>query len=345
MAIYPAIGERAQQLLKSLIERYIQSGEPVGSRTLSRDTRLDLSPATIRNVMADLEEMGFVKAPHTSAGRIPTEQGYRCFIDSLVTVQPLDQSEISVMQRQLPQDIGRSELVEKASAMLSGLTRMAGLVTLPRPEHNALRHVEFLPLSDNRILVVLVIDDTEIQNRVIHTDRPCSREQLQQAANYFNEHYAGLSLSLVKEALVRDLRQTRENADRIMTAACEMAVKALDARDDAGLVVAGQTNLMHYGEMADVDRLRQLFEAFNQQRELIALLDQVMNAQGVQIFIGKESGYQALDECSVVTAPYSVNGEVIGVLGVVGPTRMAYQRVIPMVDVTAKLLSAALNQE
>lgn len=342
---YPNLSDRAQQLLKALIERYIQSGEPVGSRTLARDSRLDLSPATIRNVMSDLEELGFVKAPHTSAGRIPTVQGYRCFIDCLVSVQSLHTREISDLQRQLRLDASPHELVEKASAMLSGITKMAGLVTLPRPERNALRHVEFLPLSDNRILVVLVINDTEIQNRVIHTDRSYSRDQLQKLANYFNEHYSGMSLPAVKSALLRDLEETRQRADQIMTSACEIASKALDVDSQADMVVAGQTNLMTYLEMADMDRLRQLFEAFNEKRELISLFDQVMRAQGVQIFIGEESGYEVLGDCSVVTAPYTVDGQVVGVLGVVGPTRMDYQRVIPIVDVTAKLLSAALNQE
>ncbi len=342
---YPSISERAQQLLKALIERYIQSGEPVGSRTLSRDSRLDLSPATIRNVMSDLEELGFVKAPHTSAGRVPTVQGYRCFIDCLVSVQPLQTREISDLQRQLRLNASPQELLEKASAMLSGITKMAGLVTLPRPERNALRQVEFLPLSDDRILVVLVMSETEVQNRVIHMDRRYTREQLQNLANYFNEHYAGMSLSAVKAALLRELDETRQRADQIMTSACEIAAKALDTDHQAEMVVAGQTNLMTYLEMADMDRLRQLFDAFNEKRELISLFDQVMRAQGVQIFIGEESGYQVLGDCSVVTSPYSVDGQVVGVLGVVGPTRMDYQRVIPIVDVTAKLLSAALNQE
>jgi heat-inducible transcriptional repressor len=342
---YPALSERAQHLLKALIERYIQSGEPVGSRTLSRDSRLDLSPATIRNVMSDLEELGFVKAPHTSAGRIPTVQGYRCFIDCLVSVRPLETREVLDLQRQFKHDAAPHELLERASSMLSGITRMAGLVTLPRPERNSLRHVEFLPLSDNRILVVLVMSDSEIQNRVIHADRVYRRDELQRLANYFNQHYSGMSLAAVKGALLRDLEETRLHADQIMSSACEIAAKALDTDAEADMVVAGQTNLMTYLEMADLDRLRQLFEAFNEKRHLIALFDQVMRAQGVQIFVGEESGYEVLGDCSVVTAPYTVDGQVVGVLGVIGPTRMEYQRVIPIVDVTARLLSAALNQE
>lgn len=346
MVSYPSLSDRAQSLLKTLIERYIESGEPIGSRTLARDSRMELSPATIRNVMADLEELGFVRAPHTSAGRVPTVQGYRCFIDSLLTVQPLHGNEISQLQQQLSGgEVTTQDLVEKASALLSGITRMAGIVTLSRHEHHPLRHVEFLPLSDNRILVVLVLDDMEIQNRVIRTDRAYTRAQLQEAANYFNAHYAGMHLAALKRALVQELDETRRRADEIMRAACEVAAKALSDDEESDLVVAGQTNLMQYMEMADMDKLRQLFDAFSQKRELIDLFDQVMNAQGVQIFVGDESGYGVLDECSVVTAPYRVQGQVVGVLGVVGPTRMAYQRVIPIVDVTAKLLSAALNSD
>lgn len=341
---YPTINERAQFLLKALIERYIQSGEPVGSRTLVRDTRTDLSPATIRNVMADLEELGFVKAPHTSAGRIPTVQGYRCFIDSLLTVQPLQTTEISVLKERLDADMSSSDLVEIASSMLSGVTKMAGIVTLPRHEFAALRQVEFLPLSDNRILVILVISDEDVQNRVIHTDRAYTRAELQQAANYFNHHFGGRSLLEVKQTLLREMRETKERADQIMVAAIDMASKALiDESPSQDYVLAGQTNLMHYEEMSDVSKLRQLFEAFSEKRAILHLFDQVMNAQGVQIFVGQESGYGVLDECSIVTAPYTVNGQIVGVLGVVGPTRMAYQRVIPIVDVTAKLLGAALN--
>lgn len=342
---YPTLNERAQFLLKALIERYIQSGEPVGSRTLALDTRAELSSATIRNVMADLEDMGFVKAPHTSAGRIPTAQGYRCFIDSLLTVQPLEKIEITRLTAELSADMPAHDLVGRASAMLSGITSMAGIVMLPRPEHNALQHVEFLPLSENRILVILVVSDEEIQNRVIHTEREYARSELQQAANYFNQQFAGRNLASVKSALLNEMQETKRSADQIMKAAIDMASKALADEKEGDFVVAGQTNLMQYLEMADMGKLRQLFEAFNQKREFLSLFDNVMKAQGVQIFVGGESGYRVLDECSLVTAPYTANGQILGVLGVIGPTRMAYQRVIPIVDITAKLLGAALNQE
>lgn len=342
---YPPINERAQFLLKALIERYIQSGEPVGSRTLALDTRAELSSATIRNVMADLEDLGFVKAPHTSAGRIPTAKGYRCFIDSLLTVQPLQSVEISQLKEGLSPDYSAQDLVGRASSMLSGITRMAGMVMFPRVEYNALQHVEFLPLSDNRILVILVVSDEEIQNRVIHVEREYTRSELQQAANYFNQQFAGRNLATVKSALLNEMQETQRHADRIMKAAIDMATKALAEDKQADLVIAGQTNLMQYMEMADMGKLRQLFEAFTQKSEFLNLFDSVMKAQGVQIFVGGESGYRVLDECSLVTAPYTANGQILGVLGVIGPTRMAYQRVIPIVDITAKLLGAALNQE
>ncbi len=342
---HPPISDRAQFLLKALIERYIQSGEPVGSRTLARDMRMDLSPATIRNVMADLEDLGFVKAPHTSAGRVPTVQGYRCFIDSLLTVQPLQTTEIHRLQEELNPEVTPQDLVERASSILSGITKMAGIVMLPRHEQNALQHLEFLPLSENRILVILVISDEEIQNRVIHVGRQYSRAELQQAANYFNQHFTGRNLSAVKEALLQEMQDTKQRADHIMMAAIDMASKALNDEKEADFVVAGQTNLMQYLEMADMEKLRQLFDAFNEKRDLLSLFDHVMKAQGVQIFVGEESGYGVLDGCSLVTAPYTANGQIVGVLGVVGPTRMAYQRVIPLVDVTAKLLGAALNQD
>ena len=342
---HPPISDRAQLLLKALIERYIQSGEPIGSRTLARDMRMDLSPATIRNVMADLEDLGFIKAPHTSAGRVPTVQGYRCFIDSLLTVQPLQTAEIHRLQEELNPEVTPQDLVERASSILSGITKMAGIVMLPRHEQNALQHLEFLPLSENRILVILVISDEEIQNRVIHVGRQYSRAELQQAANYFNQHFTGRNLSTVKEALLQEMQDTKQRADHIMMAAIDMASKALSDEKEADFVVAGQTNLMQYLEMADMEKLRQLFDAFNEKRDLLSLFDHVMKAQGVQIFVGEESGYDVLDGCSLVTAPYTTNGQIVGVLGVVGPTRMAYQRVIPLVEVTAKLLGAALNQD
>ncbi|HVA55392.1 MAG TPA: heat-inducible transcriptional repressor HrcA [Gammaproteobacteria bacterium] len=341
------INERAQHLLKALVERYIRDGEPVGSRTLSRDAGLDLSPASIRNVMADLEELGFIAAPHTSAGRVPTVKGYRFFVDTLLAVKPLEQQEVRLIQQQLASsDPNPQSLLAAASSMLSAVTHMTGVVTLPRREHIAWRHIEFLPLSDNRVLAILVVNEGEVQNRILHLDRNYDSVALQQIGNYLNTHFAGKDIHRVRAELLSELRRTRESMNNLMQAAITMAEKVFANRgQDSGrsYVMAGETNLMEWAELSDVEKLRRLFEAFNQQRDILHLLDKCIVAEGVQIFIGEESGYRVLDECSVVTAPYRVGDEVVGVLGVIGPTRMAYERVIPIVDLTAKLLSAALN--
>lgn len=338
------INERAQHLLKVLVERYIRDGQPVGSRVLARESGMDLSPATIRNVMADLEDMGLVKAPHTSAGRVPTARGYRLFIDSLLTVRPLEVEAIRQLEDQLDPDMDLQGLLERAALMLSGVTHMAGLVMLPRREHVILRHVEFLPLSQSRVLVILVVNEKEVQNRIIHTGRSYTAAQLQEAANFLNESYAGRDMVAVRARLVEDMREHRDSIGRMMDAVLEMASQAFETEpppDD--YVVSGTANLLRPAEGQDLDRLRQLMDAFGRKRDILYLLDQCLGASGVQIFIGEESGYEVLDGFSAVTAPYSVAGEVMGVLGVIGPTRMAYGRVIPTVDVTARLLRAALN--
>ncbi|MGD8378022.1 MAG: heat-inducible transcriptional repressor HrcA [Gammaproteobacteria bacterium] len=340
------LNERAQHLLKVMVERYIQEGQPVGSRLLSRDSGLDLSPASVRNVMADLEELGFVQSPHTSAGRVPTVKGYRFFVDTLLTVRPIDRREVQRMESELVATLGDpQELVASTSTLLSGITRLAGVVTLPRREHSSWRQIEFLPLSDNRVLAILVINEREVQNRILHLEGGYSSSQLQKAANYLNAHFAGRDLNEVRESLLREMREARESMNELMLTAISMAEQVFGGEDEGEgeYVIAGQTNLMEFAELSDVEKLRRLFDAFNQKRDILHLLDKCVTASGVQIFIGEESGYQVLDECSVVTSPYEVDGEVVGVLGVIGPTRMAYERVIPIVDVTARLLGAALN--
>ncbi len=344
MTAVPELSERAQYLLKALTERYIREGQPVGSRTLSRDAGLKLSPATIRNVMADLEDLGLVQSPHTSAGRVPTVQGYRIFVDTLLTVRPLEHQEVDRLKASLEIEADSRDLVESASSLLSDITRMAGVVTLPRREHASLQRVEFLPLSGRKVLAILVINNREVQNCIIETDRAYTQSELQQVSNYLNEQFAGKELLAVRARLVEELRETREHLNRMMSTALEMADKVLgDAEQGGDYVLAGQTNLLEFDELCNVTTLRQLFEAFDEKRQILNLLDQCVQSEGVQIFIGEESGYRMLDECSVVTAPYSVDGQVVGVLGVIGPTRMAYERVIPIVDATARVLSAALN--
>jgi len=337
--------DRAQMLLKFLVERYIRDGLPVGSRTLAKDSGLDLSPATIRNVMADLEDMGLVRSPHTSAGRIPTAKGYRIFVDSLLTVKPMQSREVEDIRRKLVQSGGTDSLINHASDMLSRITRLAGVVTIPRRDRVRLQHIEFLHLSSRRVLVILVVNGHEVQNRVIDTEREYSLSELQQAANYLNSEFAGHELQEMRAGLLKGMQQARDAMQHLMQDAMRITDQILDCQRDDDYVLAGQTNLMNYAEMCDIEKLRQLFEAFNTKRDILHILDQSIHAEGMQIFIGEESGYQVLDDCSLVTAPYKVDNEVIGVLGVIGPTRMAYDRVIPIVDVTAKVLSAALRQD
>lgn len=337
--------ERAQLLLKNLVEHYIRDGQPVGSRTLSRESSMGLSAASIRNVMADLEDLGLIHSPHTSAGRIPTIKGYRLFVDSLLTIRPLEHALVKDWQERLSNPQDPEKLLASASRQLSEVTAMAGVVMLPRREQVSLRQVEFLPLSHNRVLVILVVNEKEVQNRIIQTQRDYSQAELQQIANYLNKLCAGKDLRHVRKHLLGELDNARSNMNQLMADAIAMADQAFsDDEDQDGLLLAGQTNLMSYEEMNNLERLRKLFDAFNHKRDILQLLDQSLHADGVQIFIGEESGYELLDECSVVTSPYKVDGKVLGVLGVIGPTRMAYDRVIPIVDVTAQLLGSSLNQ-
>ncbi|MEM7282939.1 MAG: heat-inducible transcriptional repressor HrcA, partial [Pseudomonadota bacterium] len=330
------IPERAQELLRALVERYIKDGMPVGSRTLSKETSLEVSPATIRNVMSDLEEMGFIAAPHTSAGRIPTVKGYRMFIDSLLRVQPLRAGEVDKLKGSLPQHATDSgELIQAASNLLSGITHLAGVVTLPKQSRNSLRQIEFLRLSENRALAILVVNDQEVQNCIVSLNRPYSAGELQQAANFLNAKFAGTDIEEVRRQLVDELKSTRETMNQMMMDAISVAQEVFKQSGQdpgAGFVLAGETNLMEYSELSNVSKLRQLFEAFTKQREILDILDKCLISEGVQIFIGEESGYEILDDCSLVTAPYMADDGVIGVLGVIGPTRMAYERVIPIVD-------------
>jgi heat-inducible transcriptional repressor len=341
-----SLTERAQLLLKALIENYIRDGHPVGSRTLSRDSGLSLSSATIRNVMADLESLGFVASPHTSAGRVPTNKGYRFFVDTLLKLKPPAQGEIDEIERRLILDAadGRS-LVQSVSQMLSSFTHMAGLVTLPNPHYIALSQIEFVALSENRVLAIMVMDNREVQNRVVQLERHYPPEELRRAANYLNEAFSGRSLPDVRAMLLAQLRDTQQHMNQLMQDAIQVAQKVFekDQGEQVEYVIAGETNLMGFAELSNVERLRRLFEAFNEKHDILRLLDSCLHADGIQIFIGQESGYQILDEVSVVTSPYMIDNRIVGVLGIIGPTRMAYERVIPIVDVTAKLLGLALN--
>ncbi|MEO8486889.1 MAG: heat-inducible transcriptional repressor HrcA [Betaproteobacteria bacterium] len=336
------IDSRAAHLLKTLVERYIADGQPVGSRSLSRQSGLELSPATIRNVMADLEEMGFVASPHTSAGRVPTPKGYRFFVDSLIVVKPLEQKEIHRLEGELVGDRPQP-LVNAAAQMLSQLTHFAGVVMTPRRDAS-LRHLEFLRLAERRVLLIVVTSQGDVQNRILHTDRSYSQSQLVEATNYFNQHFAGQSIPSIRAGLADELKRLSGDIAALMAAAVDAGAGALEGGET--VVLAGERNLLSVdGVASSMERMRRLFDLFEQKTSLLHLLDQSQHAEGVQIFIGGESGLAPLDEMSVVTARYEVDGEVIGTLGVIGPTRMAYERVIPIVDVTAKLLSNALTQQ
>ena len=336
---------RARHLLRALIASYIRDGQPVGSRTLARQAGLDVSAATIRNVMSDLEELGLVAAPHTSAGRIPTAQGYRVFVDSLLEVKPLTDGEVEQIRREIPQNAssGTQSVLSNVSELLSGITHFVGLVTVPKREQFAFRHIDFVPLDGARVLVILVFTDNEVQNRVIEMTRPFAAPELEQIANYLNSSFSGLALDEIRRRLVAEMQAARHDMNRIMGAAIQVAEAALrvDTRED--MLVSGQNNLMGVQGLADVERLRELFEAFRRKQELLKLLDNCIHADGVRLFIGEESGYDALGGCSVVAAPYGVAGRVLGVLGVIGPTRMEYQRVIPVVQATARILSSTLK--
>jgi heat-inducible transcriptional repressor len=337
------LSERAQSLLKVLVERYIAEGQPVGSRALSRACTLELSPATIRNVMADLEEMGFVASPHTSAGRVPTPKGYRFFVDTLLTVQPMQELERQQLAEQLtPDDPHR--VVSAASQVLSDLTHFAGIVVAPRRRGAVLRHVEFFGLTEKRVLLIIVTSDGEVQNRVLLTDRVYSLSQLQEAANYVNQHYAGLDFDQLRARVRGELLDLHRDISGLMQAAITMGSEAI-RQPAEGVVISGGRNLLEVeGLPADMLRLRRLFDLFESKTQLLELLEQSERAEGVKIFIGGESTGVPLDEWSLVTAPYEVDGQVVGTVGVIGPTRMAYERVIPIVDVTAKLMSSALSQ-
>lgn len=337
---------RAAELLKLLVERYIHDGQPVGSRTLSRAVGLGISPATIRNVMADLDDLGFVASPHTSAGRVPTVRGYRYFVDELLAPEPLGPNEHSLLEKELaPGERSAADWVQAASSALSRLSAMAGVVTVPRRNLAVLRRIEFLPLSGCRVLAILVVNGHEVQNRVIHTERPYGADELERYANALNEHFAGRDLVSLHRALQEETIAAQSRVNLVLHEAARMAERALGGEETKDYVLAGGSNLFGFQELADVQRLRGLFDALDGKRELLQLFDQCLNADGVQLFIGQESGYRVLDEVSVVTAPYTVDGQVAGMLGVIGPTRMAYHRIIPLVRETARLLSAGLKAE
>jgi len=335
------LDQRSRTLLKTLVERYIADGQPVGSRALSKFSGLDLSPATIRNVMADLEDLGFISSPHTSAGRVPTPRGYRLFVDTLMTVRPLDQAAQQEMKVHLLPDQPQ-RVISAAANMLSDLSQFAGVVMAPK-RPTAFRHIEFLSLSDKRVLLILVTPDGDVQNRILFTDKAHSPSQLVEAANFINQHYAGVNFDTIRTRIHDELKELREDIVRLTQAAVEAGGQALEETNES-YVISGEKNLLGVSDLsADMQSLRKMFDMFEHKTALMQLLEMSSRAEGVQIFIGGESQLVPLDEMSVVTAPYAVDGKIVGTLGVIGPTRMAYERMIPIVDITARLLSSALS--
>jgi len=335
---------RAQTLLKTLIERYIAEGQPVGSRTLSKFSGLELSPATIRNVMSDLEEQGLVTSPHTSAGRVPTPRGYRLFVDTMLTAQPLsDDAAVKSKVQDRLQGGQPQKVVAAAASVLSSLSQFAGVVLTPR-RSQTFKQIEFMRLSDKRILLIIVTPEGDIQNRIMATQREYTASQLIEASNYINVNYAGLSFDEVRRRLRREIDAVRVDMTQLMQEAVEAtSEEAADPGDN--LLISGERNLLEITDLSSsMDRMRRLFDLFDQKTGLLQLLDVSSHAQGVQIYIGGESKLVPIEEMSVVTAPYEVDGKIVGTLGVIGPTRMAYHRVIPIVDITARLLSHALSQ-
>ena len=339
------LNDRAAILLKQLVASYIHDGQPVGSKQLAQDAGLDISSATIRNVMSGLEKKGLVIAPHTSAGRIPTELGLRLFVDSLLEVQPIDEKLVCQLQQQLDPDMEINELVNHASQLVSEMTQMAGVVSVPKQANVKLRHIEFLPLPEKRVLAIMVTNEKDVQNKVLHLHREYSANELHHAANFLNQQFAGQDVHEIRQNLLQDLDRSRQEVDNLMRTVVEVADKALsdDEADKPDFFVQGETNLVRYNENTNREQLQHLFEIFDRKREMLGLFDRCVDAEGVKIFIGHEAGFEGFDDCSVITAPYSVEGKAIGVLGVIGPARMNYDHVIPVVDITARLLTDALK--
>ncbi|MFC6841829.1 heat-inducible transcriptional repressor HrcA [Xanthomonas theicola] len=340
--VHSSLDPRARQLLRTLISRYIRDGEPVGSQTLARHAGLDVSPATIRNILADLEDAGLLSSPHTSAGRIPTATGYRVFVDSLVQMRPPGEGEVARLRAEMASAAGTQALLGSASELLSAMTHFVGVVSAPKREQFAFRHIDFVPLDARRVLAILVFADNEVQNRVIEPRKAYEPAELERVANYLNAHFAGRALADIRASLVRELRHARDEMELLLAHSVELAEQALaPAGDD--MVLAGQTKLMGVQDLSDLERLRELFEIFASKREILQLLERTIRAPGVRIFIGEETGVVPLESVSLVTAPYLAGGRVLGVLGVIGPKRMDYDRVIPLVQIAADVLGAALD--
>ena len=336
------LNDRAQLLLKTLVERYISDGQPLGSRALLQYSGLEVSPATIRNVMSDLEELGLIRSPHTSAGRIPTALAYRLFIDTMLVTQPLEQARLQHMEHQLQPD-NPSRLIAQASNLLSELTHYTGVVATAKRSAITVRQIEFLRLGEKRVLLIIVMPDGEVENRVLSLERDYTQSQLTEAGNFLNQHYIGCSFSQIRDRLRGELQQLHQDMSALMAAALA-AGDAAEAKQSDDYVISGEHNLLHVAELStDMNQLRGLFNLFEQKTELLQLLEAGRRGHGIRIFVGSESGLASLEGCSVITAPYAADGQVVGTLAVIGPKRMDYERIVPIVDITARLLGNALS--
>ena len=342
-----SLNSRQELLLKALVESFISDGQPVGSTKLSQTQNIAISSATIRGVFGDLEDLGYIYSPHKSAGRVPTELGYRMFVDKMVKVQPVDINLIKKLKINLTKDHERKSIIKKTNEVLSSITELTGIISLPTQKNAELKQIDFLKLSDNKILAILINKNNDVENKIINLDRAYSSSELQEASNYLNSIISGQSAFHIRKILLNELEEMRKDMNSIMSSAITFGKKLFldtdDLNDENDLLVSGQTRLMNCKELSDIDTLKTLFEAFSEKNNILHLLDKSISSDGVKIFIGAESGYNVLDDCSIVSAPYRFDNDVVGVLGVIGPKRMAYDRVIPIVDITAKLLSEALK--
>lgn len=342
-----SLNSRQELLLKALVESFISDGQPVGSTKLSRTQNIAISSATIRGVFGDLEDLGYIYSPHKSAGRVPTELGYRMFVDKMVKVQPVDINLIKKLKINLTKDHERKSIIQKTNEVLSSITELTGIISLPTQKNAELKQIDFLKLSDDKILAILINKNNDVENKIINLDRVYSSSELQEASNYLNAIISGQSVLHIRKILLNELEEMRKDMNSIMSSAITFGKKLFldtdDSNNESDLLVSGQTRLMNCKELSDIDTLKTLFEAFSEKNNILHLLDKSISSDGVKIFIGAESGYNVLDDCSIVSAPYRFDNDVVGVLGVIGPKRMAYDRVIPIVDITAKLLSEALK--
>ncbi|MCH8105965.1 MAG: heat-inducible transcription repressor HrcA [Proteobacteria bacterium] len=339
------LDERAQLLLRQLITSYTRDAQPVGSKNLVEMSGLDVSSATIRNIMSKLEAMGLVDSPHTSAGRIPTQAGYRFFIDSLLEVNDLGQSARKTIADRLSSDKTSNDLIQSATEILSSVTRLTGIVSLTHSVPAEIRHIEFMRLTERRILVILVINQDDVHNKVIEVDKDYTDLELSQAAQTLSRYLIGRDFYSARIKLIEELSDLKGEVNAIMESVLEAMEQVCNDSDQDDLLTSGESNLLQYTELSDINKLRDIFSVFNDKKDLLDLLDHCTSADGVEIFIGSESGYTILSDFSVLGAPYKINGKVVGVVGVIGPTRIAYEQVIPVVDITAKLLSSALNTQ